>query len=63
MDAFLAIFTTPTKIQKFMRRTPPPPLPPENSECFDQSCVNRTESVHGTLCFLFLSHVQCMEHV
>ena len=26
-------------------------------KCFDQSCVNRTESVHGTLGFLFLSHL------
>ena len=28
-----------------------------NGECFDQSCVNRLESVHGTLRFLFLSHL------
>ena len=28
-----------------------------NWKCFDQSCVNRTESVHGTLAFLFLSHL------
>ena len=28
-----------------------------NWECFDQSCGNRTESVHGTLRFLFLSHL------
>ena len=27
-----------------------------NWECFDQSCVNRTETVHGTLRFLYLSH-------
>ena len=26
-------------------------------ECFDQSCVNRTETVHGTFSFLFLSHL------
>ena len=26
-------------------------------ECFDQSCVNRTETVHGTLRFLNLSHL------
>ena len=26
-----------------------------NWECFDQSCVNRTETVHGTLRFLYLS--------
>ena len=29
----------------------------QNRECFDQSCVNRTESVHEILCFLFLSHL------
>ena len=65
MDAFLAIVTTPTKIQKFTRRTPPPPPFWELRMfwCFDQSCVNRTESVHGTLCFLFLSQLQCMEYV
>ena len=28
-----------------------------NWECFDQSCVNRSESVHGTLGLLFLSHL------
>ena len=30
-----------------------------NFECFDQlqSCVNRTENVHGTLRFLYLSHL------
>ena len=28
-----------------------------NGECFDQRCVNRPESVHGTLRFLFLSHL------
>ena len=28
-----------------------------NWECFDQSCVNRPESVHGSLRFLFLSHL------
>ena len=28
-----------------------------NGECFAQSCVNRPESVHGTLRFLFLSHL------
>ena len=27
-----------------------------NGECFDQSCVNRTESVHETFRFLYLSH-------
>ena len=32
MDAFLAIFTTPTKIQKFTRRTPPPRPPPRSPE-------------------------------
>ena len=26
-------------------------------ECFDQSCVNRTETVHGTLRSLYLSHL------
>ena len=30
---------------------------PRNRECFDQSCVNQTESVHGTWHFLFLSHL------
>ena len=33
------------------------PLYCRNWECFDQSCVNGTESVHGTLGFLFLSHL------
>ena len=28
-----------------------------NWECFDQSCGNRTESVHRTLRFLFSSHL------
>ena len=28
-----------------------------NWECFDQSCVNRPETVHGTLSFLYLSHL------
>ena len=28
-----------------------------NWECFDQSCVNRPETVHGTLRFLYLSHL------
>ena len=28
-----------------------------NWECFDQSCENRTESVHRTLRFLFSSHL------
>ena len=28
-----------------------------NWECFDQSCVNRAETVHGTLRFLYLSHL------
>ena len=28
-----------------------------NWECFDQSCVNQTEIVHGTLRFLYLSHL------
>ena len=28
-----------------------------NRECFYQSCVNRTETVFGTLHFLFLSHL------
>ena len=28
-----------------------------NRECFDQSCVNRTESVHEILHFPFLSHL------
>ena len=27
-----------------------------NWECFDQSYLNQTEAVHGTLRFLFLSH-------
>ena len=31
---------------------------------FDQSCVNRTEIVHGTLRSLYLSHLTCcMEYV
>ena len=34
-----------------------------NWECFDQSCVNPTENVHGTLRFLYLSHLYCMEYV
>ena len=29
----------------------------QNWECFDQSCLNRTESEHGTLRFLFLSRL------
>ena len=28
-----------------------------NWECFDQSCVNRAESVLGALRFLYLSHL------
>ena len=28
-----------------------------NWECFDQSCANRPETVHGTLRFLYLSHL------
>ena len=28
-----------------------------NWECFDRSCVNRTVTVHGTLRFLYLSHL------
>ena len=28
-----------------------------NLECFDQSYVNRPETVHGTLRFLYLSHL------
>ena len=63
MDAFLAIFRTPSKIQKFTDAENTPPPSPENWECFEQSCVNRTESVHGTLSFLFLSHLQCMGYV
>ena len=63
MDAFLAIFRTPSKIQKFTDAENTPPPSPENWECFEQSCLNRTESVHGTLSFLFLSHLQCMGYV
>ena len=33
------------------------PLYSQNWECFDQSCVNRAETVHGTLRFLYLSHL------
>ena len=28
-----------------------------NWECFDQSCANRTETVHGTLRCLYVSHL------
>ena len=28
-----------------------------NWECFDQSCVNRPETAHGNLRFLYLSHL------
>ena len=63
MDAFLAIFRTPSKIQKFTDGENTPSPSPENWECFEQSCVNRTESVHGTLSFLFLSYLQCMGYV
>ena len=34
-----------------------------NWECFDQSCVNWTETVHGTLHFLYLSHLLYEIHV
>ena len=33
------------------------PLYSQNWECFDQSCVNRAETVHGTLRSLYLSHL------
>ena len=29
----------------------------ETENFFNQSCVNRTETVHGTLHFLYLSHL------
>ena len=37
----------------------------QNWECFDQSCVkiNWTETVHGTLRFLYLSYLLHMEYV
>ena len=37
-------------------------LNPRNRKCFGQSCVNRPESVHETLRFLFLSHLLYMEY-